>query len=200
MGSNDPIGRSSVSRSTTGRSGSILAAMNSVKQIAVVAAFLIAIAAMFWAFGRLRNGDSEASEASTTESSGATGAASPVADYLLFIDAVGGVDDQTLIVEGLRKLAGAVGYLNLGTLDVQVRLRVAAEHILLNPGSTSTTEAVRNALISAAEAIEMGGNSDEDLRRLAASLQLDRPVTKQQETMVTFFRKAAAALKRTADA
>lgn len=195
MGSNDPIGRSSVGRSTTGTSGSILAAMNSVKQIAVVAAFLIAIAAMFWAFGRLRGGDSGASEPSTNESSGATGAASPVADYLLFIDAVG-VDDQTLIVEGLRKLAGAVGYLNLGTLDVQVRLRVAAEHILLNPGSTSTTEAVRTALISAAEAIEMGGKSDEDLRRLAVSLQLDRPVTNQQETMVTFFRKAAAALKR----
>ena len=63
-------------------------------------------------------------------------AAPIVKDYLEVADAAGAetttVDEQFL-AEALRKLAAALGTLNLGDLDLQVALRVAAEHVVLNP-------------------------------------------------------------------
>ena len=176
--------------------------MNSFKRIVVVAAFLLAIAAVFWAFQRLRYAESETAGPSKNKSSGENGATSPVEDYLLFIDAAMNKDagDRELIGEGLRKLAGAVGHLNLGTLDLQVSLRVAAEHVALNPAAASTSEAVRNSLVAAAEAIDMEHDGAGGLRKLAISLQPDRSLAPQHATLLEFFRMAAVAIKRAAAA
>jgi hypothetical protein len=176
--------------------------MNSLKGIGVVAAFLLTIAAAFWAFQELRYEQTDTSQGSENESPSGKDP-SPVEDYFLFVDAgmnQGAANAQTFIVDGLRKLAGAVGYLNIGTLDVQVSLRVSAEHVLSNPAATATTEAVRNALIQAAEAIEVERKSDGDLRQLAASLLLDRPLAKQHQTILEFFQQSADAMKRAAEA
>ena len=175
-----------------------LGEMNSFKRIAVVAAFLLTIAAAFWAFQQLRYEETDTSQRLENESfSGKE--TSPIEDYFFFVDAglnKGAANAQPFIVEGLRKLAGAVGYLNLGTVDVQVSLRVSAEHVLSNPDATATTEAVRNALIQAAEAIEVGRKGDGDLRQLAASLLLDRPLAQQHQTILEFFQQSADAMQR----
>lgn len=174
--------------------------MNSLKGIGVVAACLLTIAAAFWAFQQLRDEETDTSPRLENESRSGK-ETSPVEDYLLFVDAgrnKGAANAQPFIVEGLRTLAGAVGYLNLGTLDVQVSLRVSAEHVLSNPDATATTEAVRNALLQAAEAIEGGRKGDGDLRRLAASLLLDRPLATQHQTILEFFQQSADAMQRAA--
>ena len=72
--------------------------------------------------------------------------------------------------------------------------RVSAEHVLSNPDAIATTEAVRNALIQAAEAIEVERKSDGGLRQLAASLLLDRPLAKQHQTILEFFQQSADAM------
>ena len=172
-------------------------AMTSLKGIGLVAA-LLTIAAAFWAFQQLRYEETDTSQRLKNESPSGKDT-SPAEDYFLFVDAgmnKGAANAHTFIVDGLRKLAGAVGYLNLGTLAVQVSLRVSAEHVLSNPDATATTEAVRNALIQAAEAIEVGRKGDGDLRRLAASLLLDRPLAKQHQTILEFFQQSADAMQR----
>lgn len=152
---------------------------------------------MFWVFQqRSRTGTADTVE---SESRGGSGTASPLDVYLRFArDAANAeaVSDETLIVEGLQKLAGAIGSLNPGTLDVQVRLRVAAEHVLINSDAVATGEAVRDSLISAAEAVDMGGGGAPELRRLAGSIQPDRSLTEQRTTFLEFFRAAADALER----
>ena len=193
-GSSDPIGRFDAREVPLGE-------MNSFKRIGVVAAFLLTVAAAFWAFQQLRYEKTDTSQRLESESSIGK-QTSPAEDYFLFVDGTnkGAANAQPFIVEGLRKLAGAVGDLNLGTLDVQVSLRVSAEHVLSNPDATATTEAVRNALIQAAEAIEVERKGDGDLRRLAASLLLDRPLARQHQTILEFFQQSADAMQRAAAA
>lgn len=171
----------------------------------IFAAVPLAIAAIFWTVERAgSNFKSSRGVDTAAPIDGATAigteANAPLEDYLQFAGSVGtrGADaNQTLIVDGLRKLAGVLGILNLGSPELQVDLRVAAEHIVLNPASTATTESVRNALISAADAIETGRHDGDNLRQLAESVRLDLPLLDQQVTVHKFFQESAKVILRT---
>jgi hypothetical protein len=105
--------------------------------------------------------------------------------------------DPQYVADGLRKLAGAVGTLNVGDVDLQVDLRVAAEQVLLNPDSAATTKVTRDRLIAAAEAIATRGPAQDDhLRQLAASLRPDRALVEQASIIRQFFQQSANALAR----
>lgn len=171
----------------------------------IFAVVLLAITAIFWAIERAgrndersRGADEPAASDVTTASGSETN--SPLQDYLQFAgtaDTRGADVDQEYMADGLRKLAGALGTLNLGSPDLQVDLRVVAEHVLLNPASTATTEIVRNGLLSAAEAIEPGRQDGEDaLRRLAESVRPDGPLFDQRLTVHEFFQESANAIQR----
>ena len=171
----------------------------------IFAVLLLAITATFWAVERAGNNDERSGGVDTAAAAGGETTSgdetkSPLQEYLQFAGAAGsrGADvDQEYIVDGLRKLAGALGTLNLGSPDLQVDLRVAAEHILLNPASTATTEIVRNGLISAAEAIETGRpDGGDDLRRLAESVRPYGPFLDQRVTVHEFFQESAKAIQR----
>ena len=167
----------------------------------VIVVVCLVMAVMVWGVQQLRVRPSGTSSPVERESQRLTGQGSPVDDYLQFVRSTantGAVDDTTLIVEGLRTLAGAIGALNLGTVDVQVRLRVAAEHVLVDSTAVSTVEAVRDSLLLAADAIDMGADGDGALPRLAMSIQTDRPLTEQRATFLEFFRSSAIVIRRVA--
>jgi hypothetical protein len=124
-----------------------------------------------------------------------------VQDYLQMADAAGvetTAVDEEFLANALRNLAAALGTLGLADLELQVALRVAAEHVLSNPQSADTTAAVRASLISAAGVIEAGGRGDGSVRQSAESLRSDRPLTDQGPALRDFFRKSAPALRRAA--
>jgi hypothetical protein len=155
-----------------------------------------AITASFWAIERLTGDATDVGTAGTQADDGAT--ATPVEDYIRFATSVvdqpiqeSGSAAET-VGEGLRKLAGALGTLELGGPEIQIDLRVAAEHILLNPAATANTDVVRDALISAAETL---APERSELRRLAESISVDRPVLDQQMTIRAFFRQSAEAIQ-----
>jgi hypothetical protein len=166
----------------------------------VVFVAVLLVATVFWVVDR--NGSNNA-RSNRPDSSAAvvTEATSPVQEYLQFVGTAGTATadvDDTFMVDGLRKLAGAMGTLNLGSPDLRVDLRVAAEHILLSPASSATTEIVRNCLISAADAIETEerDESDNNLTRLAQSVQRGMPLFEQRGTVQMFIQASAEALKR----
>jgi hypothetical protein len=135
-----------------------------------------------------------------TDAAAAEGdAASPVQEYLRFAGSFeagaiqGARADAAPIAEGLRKLAGALATLNLGNLDLHIDLRIAAEHLLLNPASPATTAVVREALISAAAVLDAQPSR---AGQLATSISPDRPLADQQMTIGDFFRAAAQALQQ----
>ena len=142
------------------------------------------------------------------ETSGAQGravgreASTLVQDYLELADAAGaensGINEQ-FVADALRKLAAALGTLKLADLDVQVSLRVAAEHVLSNPQSADTTAAVRNSLVSAADAIEARDPAATGLRKVAESLRPDRPLPDQFATFREFIRKSGPPLRHAAE-
>ena len=162
-------------------------------RIGIIAALTLTIAAGLPACQR--SGESAASndEGNTP---------SPVQDYLRVADAAGvetTAVDEKFVADGLRKLAGALGTLNIADLDLQVALRVSAEHVLANPQSADTTVAVRNSLISAADAIEAGGANDTGLRQSAESLRPERPLAEQIVNVREFLRQSGPAIRRTLD-
>jgi hypothetical protein len=174
-------------------------ATNSRRRLPIIAAMWCAIAVSVAVTGCAGDVDDDPSAAAVT-SPAAQAADTPVQDFIEF---AGGVDsrrqesnaDPQYIVEGLRKLAGALGTLGLGTPDLQVDLRVAAEHLLLSPTSPATTVVIRDALIAAAEAVPTLQHGERgDLRRLAAALSVEARVLDQQATVSAFFRQAAAAI------
>jgi hypothetical protein len=175
--------------------------MNSRRRVPIVAAILCAIAVSVSGTGCAGDVDDDPS-ATAVPSTAAQAADTPVQDFIEFAGVVdsrrqGSNADPQYIVEGLRKLAGALGTLGLGTPDLQVDLRVAAEHLLLSPMSPATTVVVRDGLIAAAAAIQAGHRIEHgELRRLAASISVQSPVLDQQAIVSTFFREAAAAIER----
>jgi len=172
--------------------------------LVILVVISLAIAAVFWAVERVGDTDEDAAAVRVpADNDGADSeTSSPLQDYLQFAGAAGDRQmrdsdaDPDNIVEGLRKLAGALGTLNLGSPDLQVDLRVAAEHLLLNSTSTATTAVVRNSLISAADAIEAERPNEVNLRRLAESVRRDRPLLDQRAAVREFFRESATAMQR----
>lgn len=131
---------------------------------------------------------------------------SPAQEYLRFAETPRAGQDRQLqedlvyIVEGLRKLAGALGTLGVGEPDLQVDLRVAAEHLLLNPAATTNTAVVREALLSAADALESEQLTGEaNLREAASAISLDRPVLEQTAAVQEFFLESARAIRGLSD-
>ena len=171
--------------------------------LVILAVISLAIAALCWAVARVGDTDDDAVAVGVpADNDGANSETiSPVQDYLQFAGAAGDRQvrdsnaDPDNLVEGLRKLAGALGTLNLGSPDLQVDLRVAAEHLLLDSASTATTAVVRNSLILAADAIEAEQN-EVNLRRLAESIRRDRPLLDQQAAVREFFRESAKTMQR----
>jgi hypothetical protein len=136
------------------------------------------------------------SGASATSGRGG-GVPAPVEDYLRFADEGTNTDaDPQAMAEGLRKLAGALGALSLGPPALQVDLRVAAEHILLNPSAQATTATVRDGLLAAAEAIESTADGEDSLRRLAESVRPSAQLLDQRTTVNEFLVQSATALDR----
>ena len=122
--------------------------------------------------------------------------ADPAADYQAFASRVAGESaDVEAVVEGLRRLAGAVGALEGTPPEVAVDLRVAAEHLLLNPEAMGTTEAVRNSLAAAADTLDRPGAGASPLRVLAESIDRDTPLAKQQDQLRRYFVLAAESLR-----
>jgi hypothetical protein len=164
----------------------------------VILAIVMAVAAAFCAPAREADNDDDTAAVAVPAEGEAT---SPVQDYLQFAGTGGdqlhpAADaDPRYIVEGLRKLAGALGTLHLGSPDLQVDLRVAAEHVLLNPTSTAITPLVRNDLIAAADAIEAERRTGVKLRSLAESIQRDTPLLDQQGALRDFFRESGKVLQ-----
>jgi hypothetical protein len=128
-------------------------------------------------------------------------AADPVQDYLQFTVALEESEapvsavDLSFVVEGLRRLAGALGTLTPGSPDLQVDLRVAAEHVLLSPESPATSAAVREGLLKAADAVERGDGEHVALHNVAGAIDPRQPLLEQQATVRTFFREAAIAIR-----
>jgi hypothetical protein len=164
----------------------------SLDRIAAVAAIVLGLAG----FQACRGSNEQ-----TSASRDAAGAGAPlVQDYLQVADAAGAETttvDQQFLADALRKLAAALGTLNVADLEVQVALRAAAEHVLSNPHSMDTAEAVRNSLIAAAGAIEVSTGATA-LRQSAESVDVDRPLLDQPETIRSFLRASSDALRRAA--
>jgi hypothetical protein len=167
-------------------------------------AILLAAAAILLTIACGMGNDTAAGENEPARGRGTTASASdtnaPVRDYFEFARAVRDQptdSDPTYVANGLRKMAAALATLNVGDLDLHVTLRAAAEHMLLSPGSTATTESVRSGLIAAANAIEQRGQGDSgDLRRTTESIRTDIPLGDQRATMREFFVTSADALER----
>jgi hypothetical protein len=106
----------------------------------------------------------------------------------------------TTIAEGLRRLAGALATLGIGSPDLAIDLRVTAEHVLLNSSSPATSEAVRKALIATAAAIgERQPHADTALQQSAAAVTATLPLASQQPDVHEFLRRSAHALAALAD-
>ena len=163
-------------------------------------ALLIAIA---WSVAR-RSGDSDVDAGVDGTGANADGVASTtgtpasaVDDYTEFAETLGTrpSEDLTAIAEGLRRLAGALAALQLGSPELPIDLRVIAEHVLLSPASPATADAVRTLLIKTAAATgEQQPNDGAALRQAAEAISATAPLTSQQPTVHEFLRRSAHAL------
>ena len=99
------------------------------------------------------------------------------------------------IAEGLRRLAGALGARGTDRPELLVDLRVAAEHVVLNPTSPDVAATVRDTLIAAAAAIPAPPAASGPTPQAAAEgIKPDAPLTTQPAAIRTFFQAAADAL------
>ena len=119
----------------------------------------------------------------------------PVAEYLAFVAGLEGGNsvvpaDAHVIVDGLRRLAGALGVLEIGSSELPIDLRIAAEHVVLNPGDAGTADAVRAGLIAAADGLD-----DAAAREAAEAIDPRTPVSQQQERVTAFFQRAADVIR-----
>lgn len=166
---------------------------------------LLAIAIAFWA---ARRGAPERadiggpSEATSDEdpSSTAAGSTDPVQQFAVFAANTREAPDDARFeaaqtAEGLRRLAGAMGALGVASPELMVNLRVAAEHVLLNPTSPEVSASVRQVLTSAAAVMPAAQPSNgTTVQQAAENIQPDTPLTEQPAAVRTFFQEAADAL------
>ena len=123
---------------------------------------------------------------------------SPVDDYLAFADGLAAPDgnSEDFALEGLRKLAGALGTLGVGGADLPVDLRIVAEHIAINTQSVETTATVRPRLVAAAVALDGQISGTSELQKAANAIDVTMPLTEQREALVAFFTRAADGVRR----
>jgi hypothetical protein len=173
---------------------------NTTRSWITAAVTLVGVAAVFWSGACANHREEEPTTAAGSDAGSPPAARpSPVEAYIQFVasarDSRSGVSDDQL-AEGLRKLAGALGTLNAGGPDLLIDLRVGAEHVLLNPAAAETAAIIREAMVTAAEAIERESGPDPALREAAQSVRLDRPLVEQRVTVLHFFQQAADAIQR----
>lgn len=122
---------------------------------------------------------------------------SPVADYLAFVDGLAATGDtDELALDGLRKLAGALGTLKVGGADLPVDLRIVAEHIAINPQSVETTAAVRPSLVAVAVALDGQVSEGSELQQAASAVDAGMSLAQQREALIAFFTRAADGIRR----
>jgi hypothetical protein len=123
---------------------------------------------------------------------------SPVDDYLTFVDRLAATDSGTdaLALEGMRKLAAALGTLEVGGADLPVDLRIVAEHIAISPESVETTGAVQPRLLAAAVALDGQVSAASELQLAAHAIDSQMPLTQQRQALVTFFTRAGESIRR----
>lgn len=104
--------------------------------------------------------------------------------------------DPTDVAEGLRRLAGALGVLDLGSPELPIDLRVTAEHLLLRPESAAIAATVRAVLIEAAAAIGVERRDvAASLHQSAAAVDPNKPIAGQAAAVRQFLRRSADALE-----
>ena len=167
------------------------------RRIGIVTLVMLTSVAAFTACQRIDESRSSGEEDHALADSATT----LVNDYLQQAEAARAettVVDEEFLANALRNLAAALGTLDLAELELQVALRVAAEHVLSNPQSVDTTVAVRTGLISAAEIVEADGRGDGSLRQSAESLRPDRPLSEQRSALRDFLLKSVPPVRRAA--
>jgi hypothetical protein len=122
-------------------------------------------------------------------------ATSPAGDFVRFAESDFADGDAEYVAEGLRSLAGALGALNVGTPELAVDLRVAAEHVLLSPTAAATTAPVRAGLVSVASALDAAQETGPGLAPLAESIRSDVPLLDQLAQVRKFFQGCARAVQ-----
>lgn len=148
---------------------------------------LLAAIGVWWNW---RAGTTAADADGAPSATSTPGAADPIQEYTQFaatLDATNPGVEQ--LVEGLRALAAAVGSATGGEATALIDLRIAAEHIQLNPEDPATTANVRSSLIAAADAI-----ADTGLRSAAESIDPRSTVAEQRQGIAEALRRAGEAL------
>lgn len=137
------------------------------------------------------------SSSPATDGSEAGAAGNPAASYLEFAGTLAPESslDSDMVVEGMRRLAGALGTLQDVPADVPLDLRVAAEHIVLNADAADTTAAVRNSLRAAAATLDGRGQGGEPITAIVDSIDPARPIGEQADTVRRVFTACADRLR-----
>ena len=132
----------------------------------------------------------------TTDVGAARGApaATEYAAFAAALQVLPGKDATGPLAEGLRHLAGTLAALGIGDTALHIDLRVAAEHLLLNPGSVANARLVREHLIAVGEALPPGPDR-ERISSAAQSLDPATPLPDQAQRMEAFFRASADAVR-----
>ena len=173
-----------------------------VRQFALFAALMLIVGGLFWWTQRSRGGDpAPAASDAGTASATAIAEEEPITAYLRFATEERTLPDDAAaaqyLAEGLRRLAGVLGIRGIGELELQVNLRVAATHVVLDPASTANAAIVREQLVAVAAAAP--GATRPALRQLAGAVAADQPLTQQVPAIRQFFRAFADALRANPD-
>jgi hypothetical protein len=158
--------------------------------------FLVAAAWLWWPgmrdLGR-RNPTADGGEVSQPAA-----APDPAREYLAFADGLStnAPRGDEVLVEGLRKLAGALGTLEGVEPEVPIDLRIVAEHILLNPESAETTAVVRTSLVAAADSLDRDRGGASELRPAVDAIDPQIPLSRQRDRMIQMFVAAAARIEQ----
>lgn len=131
----------------------------------------------------------DSSSTAANEGSEAGAVANPADIYLEFADALAPESglDNGMVVEGMRRLAGVMGTLQNVPADVPLDLRVAAEHIVLNPDGPDTTVAVRNSLRAAAATLDSRSQGGAPITALVDAIDPARPIGEQTDAVKSVF-------------
>jgi hypothetical protein len=174
----------------------------------MLAAFALVFAVAWFASRRGDNAGGDGSPADPDLVASTSGTAtSAVHEY---VQLAGALEDRRgedpdvaamTIAEGLRRLAGALATLRVGSPDLAIDLRVTAEHVVLNPSSPAASEALRKAFIATAAAIgERQPNAVAGLQQAADAVTGTAPITSQQPMVHEFLRLSAHVLAALEDA
>jgi hypothetical protein len=163
----------------------------------IVTALLAAAVLAFWALGRRGGATGDGTDAERRQASVAA-AEDAVRTYAAFAErlrAAQPAPGPDAVVEGLRRLAAALDALDVGGEELPVDLRVAAEHVRLNPDALATTELVRDRLVAAATALDRRREGEADLRPAAEAIDPKIPLGRQIDRVMRVLVQAAASLE-----